>query len=275
MIAFILNQMAMHSYSCLPINIILFIYTLICLIFVILSLQFSELIKQLTIKLQISNKKNLHSELSLLTQRAQPHLISNLLSGIQLKIALGYKKEAMQAVALYNKYLRLVLSYTQKKNYTLFYELELIKQYIQLENTLFPHVEFDYSKVDKNAESAEIAPLMLQPLVENAIKHSFRKMVNGDLKLLFIETEVNENTLIIKVKNNDCSLDEENPIHYSYGLSNIESCLRIMDNLRGVTGSELIIYKEMHPKLNLRFTVSEVRINTKNPKPSTVTYFYN
>ena len=60
-------------------------------------------------------------------------------------------------------------------------EIEHVKNYVFLQKVRFPdsfHVEFD---IDEKMLDSKIIKIVLQPLVENSIKHAFRKMTKGGI----------------------------------------------------------------------------------------------
>ena len=63
-------------------------------------------------------------------------------------------------------------------------ELNIVKDYLELEHIRFEDrlmVEYD---IDEDTLDQEIPPMMLQTLVENAIKHGIRQNIGGKIKIV-------------------------------------------------------------------------------------------
>jgi sensor histidine kinase YesM len=113
-----------------------------------------------------------------LQSQIKPHFIYNALSGI---ISLCYSDGAQAGKLLgeFSNYLRLSFDLDPRRaKISLSRELSLVKSYVELEKARFGQrlqVELD---VDA-APSAQIPALIIQPLVENAIRHGLMKRLSG------------------------------------------------------------------------------------------------
>lgn len=118
--------------------------------------------------------------------RAQmnPHFIFNSLNAIQECIVMEKIDAAYEYLARFSKLLRMVLNNSEKNFISLQEEMEMINLYIELESLRFKN-SFKYSiVVDENIdlEMTEVPPLLLQPIIENAIWHGLR-IKQGEKKL--------------------------------------------------------------------------------------------
>lgn len=124
-------------------------------------------------KLNREKKKESQNLLRLKAVQSQlnPHFIFNALSSIQGLVNMDQKAEANQYLTIFSEVLRHALKSGDTLFVSLDTELELLKNYMEIEQLRF---QFSYSiTVDPllNLHDIEIPPMLLQPSIENAIKH--------------------------------------------------------------------------------------------------------
>ena len=126
----------------------------------------------------------------LFRSQMNPHFIFNALGSIQNYM---YKNETTKAARFLGNFASLsrsILKYSNENTIDLASEIEMLKNYIELEKMRMPDV-FNYEMIidhDLETEFIQIAPMMIQPFIENAIKHGFcDKKDGGKLKLEFID----------------------------------------------------------------------------------------
>jgi len=153
-----------------------------------------------------NEKKRILTELELRAIYAQinPHFIFNTLSSALFFIN---KKRFDDAYVHVNKFSRLLRAYiksSQDRYITLAEEIEMLKNFIELQKTRFEE-KFNYQIIVDNKvpiKSIKIPSLLLQPLVENAINHGlFHKKGEGLLILKFLQGE-NSKELICIIDDN-------------------------------------------------------------------------
>lgn len=133
--------------------------------------------KQEIQKLQLDVSKN---EIELKNLRAQlnPHFLFNSLNSIRALVGID-PENAKTAITRLSSLLRHSISLGKLKLIPLKQELEIIKSYLELEQIRFEErLEVKYN-CDESAMNCEIPPLMLQTIVENAIKHGISKEIEG------------------------------------------------------------------------------------------------
>ena len=167
--------------------------------------------------------EKLKSELSYLKAQTNPHFLFNTLNGIY---ALSRKQDPNVPAAILNlsKILRYMLYETNHKTNPIRDELQLITDYIALQKLRFQeHLMVTFTK-ELEDDNAEISPLLLLPLVENAFKHS-----NGLNTLIDIRVRQQNQVLHFHVSNNlsEESATEER-VEDGIGLSNIKRQLAIL-----------------------------------------------
>jgi LytS/YehU family sensor histidine kinase len=143
--------------------------------------------------LKVSNRKQKHLldkidflESKVLKAQMNPHFIFNSLNSIQSLIASDNPSEAMTYVSKFSKLLRSVIENSNKSLVTLQNELTNLKFYIELES-LRLNYNLHYS-LDVNPELLQenemIAPLIIQPIVENSLWHGLSgKSGNRELRI--------------------------------------------------------------------------------------------
>ena len=150
-------------------------------------------------KLKLNYEKQIN-ELKLYSLRSQmnPHFIFNALNSIRSALIENDQKRAIHYLSQFSSLLRQVLDSSKNDLISLDQELQIIDKYVQVENTRFSD-EIDYSrqKLDKNIAQIKIPPLILQPLVENAIWHGLAPL-NEKTKELRIYFDEQEERLIIE-----------------------------------------------------------------------------
>jgi sensor histidine kinase YesM len=135
--------------------------------------------KQEIKNLQFEASKN---EIELKNLRAQinPHFLFNSLNSIKALIEID-KTEAKEAITKLSNLLRQSITLSKNKLITIKQELEVVETYIKLEKIRFEERINAELNIDKDALNCKIPPLMIQTLVENAIKHGISKSINGGI----------------------------------------------------------------------------------------------
>lgn len=126
----------------------------------------NEKLKASQLDAQLSNAR-----LRALQMQLQPHFLFNTLHSIS---ALALDNEIRDAVKMINRlseFLRLTLDRTDMQTVTLEDEIEFTRHYLEIEQIRFQDrltVDID---IDPQALEAEVPTLILQPLIENAMRH--------------------------------------------------------------------------------------------------------
>jgi len=160
------------------------------LIIVLLSLYYIKRIQQKNKEEQerlVLKNSLLELEQKALRLQMNPHFIFNVLNGIKA-MAISQPDKMNTTINSFATLLRETLLNSRKKTISLDQELKTLEHYIQVEQ-LMTSKPFKYSiKTDKNIEMEEvlIPPMLVQPFVENAIRHGILKGdTKGQLDILF------------------------------------------------------------------------------------------
>ena len=143
------------------------------------------------------------SEILVSRLRVNPHFLFNSLNAITYLIQSEQNLKAIKYLKIFSRYTRMVLETSKKNVISLQQELKLAQYYLLLEENRFEDgFTFkvkgdDISKINE----AVIPPLLLQPLIENAIWHGLLPS-KSDKKLLLIKIIPDSNNLQIVIEDN-------------------------------------------------------------------------
>ena len=161
-------------------------------------------IRQLLDEIKDQQKELRMSEVNALISQMNPHFLYNTLDTIYMLARINKEETTMRMIEALSKYLRLSLS---KGNdvVTVADEIENVKSYLQIQ--LIRNADlFEYHiRCDIDPDGQEMIKLILQPLVENAIKYGFCDIYEGGIIDIHIWKE--EERLLIDVYNNGNSID--------------------------------------------------------------------
>lgn len=170
-----------------------FIYMLSFVIFIILLLATFLFFRSLKKRNQEKiDKVQLEKNLLVLEQKAlqlqmNPHFIFNVLNNIKA-FGNSHKIEEMnQIISEFSKLLRSVLHNSRAEEISLATEIESLKNYLEIEK-LTSTKKFDYDfqvNLEIDMEEVLIPPMILQPFVENSIKHGFVNNKDGFITITF------------------------------------------------------------------------------------------
>lgn len=139
-------------------------------------------------------------EVDAVRSRMNPHFLFNALGSIQNLVNQGKAKEASLYLARFGDLVRTILNQSSKPVIGLNEEIDMIRNYLQLEQLGFA---FNFEiQIEKTIDPStiEIPPLLIQPHVENAIIHGISSLgKEGKLVLVFRQKD---NQLICEVRDN-------------------------------------------------------------------------
>jgi two-component system LytT family sensor kinase len=117
-------------------------------------------------------------ELKTIKAHINPHFIFNSLNSIRALVDENPKR-ARAAVTELSNILRSSMQADKSETVTFERELGIVKDYLALENMRFEdRLRIEY-EIDDDTLDQQVPPMMLQTLVENAIKHGISKQING------------------------------------------------------------------------------------------------
>ena len=123
-------------------------------------------------------RQRIEAQLKLLQAQIEPHFLFNTLANLDALIATDPPRARVMLAHL-NDYLRATLAAARKERNTLDEEFSLLRNYLEvLSIRMGPRLRYELVLPDSLA-SLQVPPMLLQPLVENAVKHGLEPKVEG------------------------------------------------------------------------------------------------
>lgn len=188
------------------------------------------------------HKKIADLESNALANQMNPHFIFNSLNTVQQFMLLKEEKQGIAYLNEFSRLIRQILQYSKQEYIRLDQEISFLKRYLELEQIRF-NQKFTFTfRVAGVADEEEvrIPPMLVQPLLENAVKHGLRKegghiavsmQLDGDMLLVVIE---DDGYGIEKVREEALKQTRD---FDSTALKVIEGRLKLMVNEKGQKGS--------------------------------------
>lgn len=129
------------------------------------------------------NRLQQKSKLKMLYAQLNPHFIFNSLGSIQGLLNNNEIEKANQYLVGFGSLLRNTLTSSESETVSLEIEIKSINNYIELEQLRNPFLY--HLAIDKTLDLHDIKtlPLLMQPLIENAIKHGISNKGNSEIKI--------------------------------------------------------------------------------------------
>lgn len=145
-----------------------------------------------------------NSQLSSLKVQMNPHFLFNALNSIQEFILTNEKKLANQYLGKFSDLMRMTLDMSQEEKVLLADEIKVLKLYLELEELRFGEDFIRRIIVEKdiNTDDIYIPAMLIQPYVENALKHGLLHRKGPKLLEVTFKLKPNENVLICIVDDN-------------------------------------------------------------------------
>jgi two-component system, LytTR family, sensor kinase len=115
-------------------------------------------------------KELLETRFQALTAQLHPHFLFNALNGVAMLIRGRAYDQALRAVIGYGELLRAVLD-DQTSEVPLAHELAFMRRYLEIEEMRFPGSLDVRIEASEDVEQALVPRLLLQPIIENALRH--------------------------------------------------------------------------------------------------------
>ncbi len=152
------------------------------------------------LKLAALNTKVKELELTAIRAQMNPHFMYNCLNSIQNLVQKKETDKAHNYLSKFASLIRQVLKHSDKNEVSLHEELEMINDYLELEKLRF-EIDFSVDVADNvDCYSIFVPPLLLQPIVENAILHGLVHK-NSDRQLK-IAVSLNSQNICITIEDN-------------------------------------------------------------------------
>lgn len=217
-----------------------FVSGVILALFAIGLLAYYLRLKNIQQKKAEAESRALQSELQALRLQMNPHFIFNSLNSIQSFITENRQELASEYLALFARLMRMILDNSSKVTIPIAKELETLEIYLTLERVRFDN-SFDYKFVIDPSVDIHwhtIPPMLIQPYIENSIKHGLRPKTSGGIIKIIMNMK-DENNLLCSIEDNGIGREKALELkskrltsHKSVAMEATKDRLDILNSLR-------------------------------------------
>ena len=179
------------------------------------------------------------SKLKALKSQMNPHFFFNALNTIQSFILENDKKMAIIVLSKFSNLTRSILEMSDKDEVTVAEEMKVLQLYLDIEKVRF-NDDFEYEIItsDFDTDSCKIPSLLLQPYIENAIKHGLLHKVGHKRLLVSFSMEATMMRIIIEDngigRKKSMELNAiKNKKHNSFSTRAIEKRVKLLNEFAG------------------------------------------
>ncbi len=147
------------------------------------ALRFHRLAVERQVRAAELQSQLLRSQLTALQMQLRPHFLFNALNTVSGLVRTGERQRTLQVVAALADLLRAVLRGDGAQQVPLPQELALVDHYLRVERARFEEQLVTQVQVEPGLEDVLVPPLLLQPLVENAVRHGTRAEGGGRVEI--------------------------------------------------------------------------------------------
>jgi len=194
------------------------------------------IIRNIRKKNRIKNEL-IHSQLTAIRSQMNPHFLYNTLNSIQDLILKADIKNTNYYLSKFSSLMRNILEFSEEERIIMFDEIEMLQNYLELERLRFGD-EFKFKiEVDAsiNIYNDFVPSLVVQPFVENAIKHGLLHK-KGEKKLS-IEFKRTNGVIVITIEDNGVGRKRSEEInnrsqikHKSFASKAVQKRLSLLNN---------------------------------------------
>lgn len=189
---------------------------LLIIVILFISLYFQIKSKnEIVSKTKLINKQDV--DIARYQSQMNPHFVFNAMSSIQSLIVTQKNEEALLQLLAFTKLMRVTLNNSIEETISIFEEIDFLNQYVDFERRRFTDTIDFKLNIDEaiNIKDTYITPMLIQPFIENSIKHGgLNKIKSAEIK---IEIKVkNSDLLVIIITDNGIGIQkDENKLHQS------------------------------------------------------------
>jgi two-component system, LytTR family, sensor kinase len=178
-------------------------------------------------------------KLKSIQSQLNPHFMFNALSSIQNLMNKNDIEGANRYLGKFSGLTRKVLDSSDAEMISLEDELKILEDYIQMEQLRFGFMYEIKTGENINTSNIEVPAMLLQPFVENAVKHGVSAL-NKDGKIRILASRV-QNDLILQVEDNGAGFSEESINGNSKGIKLVKERIALLNQSFGSETLELKI----------------------------------
>ncbi len=169
------------------------------------------------------------SQIRMLNYQLNPHFFFNALNSVSALVKRDDKDAAVEMIARIGDFLRVALETEQTPLHPLRDEIDIANLYLDIEKVRFGDRLVAQFNVSEAANAVDVPNLLLQPLVENCIKHGVSRSLTPTM--ISLSAMIAEGKLRIRIEDDGpgCAIDQRRNsagISRGIGLKNVEDRLR-------------------------------------------------
>jgi len=188
------------------------------------------------------------AELDALRARIDPHFLFNTFNSIASLIRIN--PDAAEAmVEKLSGLFRFSLRSSDRRFVELDEELNIVRNYLEIEKLRFGDRLAFFLECPEHLKSAPVPPLIIQPLIENSIKHGIAKMKNGGV--VRVTCMEKDKFLVISVTDNGPGF-KPGQINDGYGLRSVKDRLNLLYH----TAHSFTIESNPSPRITMRLPLN-------------------
>lgn len=187
--------------------------------------------------IEIQNQGMVLTEQSKVIARYQsqmnPHFVFNALNSIQGMVVNDEKESTIKQLQLLSRLMRDTINNSEKNLISLSEELNYLQRYVEFEQAKFINkIQFDFI-LPADQSDILIPPMMIQPFLENSMKHA--KLHEVQNPLITLKIEMKDNLLQVNIHDNGCGFDASDTrvLKNSHAVSMIRSRLEMVWQVEG------------------------------------------
>jgi two-component system LytT family sensor kinase len=172
---------------------------------------------------ELIRQQQTEMELSVLKSQIKPHFLFNVLNSIYA-LSLKKSEQTPEVVMRLSEILRFMLYEAKHEYVSLDKEIQMLRDYADIEKMRLARDQVLNFRCDDRIPPYQIAPLLLIPFVENAIKHGTNSI--AERAFIDIDITMNDNTLHFSCRNNFKPLPRSQDS--GLGLENVRKRLQLL-----------------------------------------------
>ena len=185
-----------------------------------------EMMARENLKVVSSEKQLVQAQMRMLQAQIEPHFLFNTLANIQTLIPRAPEKASLM-LDNFIAYLRQSLTASRAQEGTVKQEIDLLRNYLELlKIRMGDRLQFEFD-IEPDLQGASLPPMLLQPIVENAIKHGLEPKVEGGR--VGISARRSGESMVLTVSDNGLGFSEHaDRSGAGVGLANLRERLAVL-----------------------------------------------
>lgn len=192
------------------------------------------------------------AQLKMLRYQLNPHFLFNTLNAINSLIGSNEAERAQKMIIQLSQFLRYSLDNNPEMKITLEREVDALSRYLEIEKTRFGDRLQMNIEVKPECNQALIPSLLLQPLLENSMKHAIAKSEHGGT--ISLKVDKHDDALFINLRDTGAGVSISGSKIASNGGRGV-GLRNTVDRLKAFYGAKFSFNLQSHPKGGLETTI--------------------